>query len=113
MRYAGQSYEIEVPLDPAWIPEGKQDEVGRAFHAAHDRIYDFHDPECSIEIVNLRLSAIGAGPGVSMPEAREIPCELPPARIRAVRTPAAPSPKSRLYRRDALSRGRPVRTDRP
>ena len=104
MRYAGQSYEIEVPLDPAWIPEGKQDEVGRAFHAAHDRIYDFHDPECSIEIVNLRLSAIGAGPGLSMPEAREIACELSPARNVLVYTGGAVT-EIALYRRDELSAG--------
>lgn len=60
MRYFGQSYEIEVPLEPAWLENPAR--IADAFHAAHLRIYDFDDPAGQIEVVNLRLSAVGAGP---------------------------------------------------
>ncbi len=60
MRYAGQSYEIEVALDPAWLETPAR--IAQAFHETHRRIYDFDDPEGLIEVVNLRLSALGAGP---------------------------------------------------
>ncbi|NLS18761.1 hydantoinase/oxoprolinase family protein [Rhizobium sp. P40RR-XXII] len=84
MRYVGQSFEIEVPLRAAWVAEGDLAAMEEAFHATHARLYDFADPDGRIEIVNLRLSAIGAGPrlqttvdleeidGMAEPE-REIP----------------------------------------
>jgi N-methylhydantoinase A len=57
MRYAGQSYEIEVSLEADWL--GSTDRIAQAFHETHLRIYDFQDPDGQIEIVNLRLSALG------------------------------------------------------
>ncbi|ANT63703.1 hydantoinase (plasmid) [Salipiger sp. CCB-MM3] len=66
MRYAGQSYEIEVVLEPDWLSDLPK--MTRAFHATHLRIYDFDDPEGQIEMVNLRLSAIGAGPKPDLAE---------------------------------------------
>lgn len=104
MRYAGQSYEIEVPLDLTWIPGGEQDEVARAFHAAHERIYDFYDPDCRIEVVNLRMSAVGAGPKVSMPEMQATPLDLAPERKVPVYIGGARADIA-LYGRDALSPG--------
>ncbi len=66
MRYAGQSYEIEVALEPGWLSDLPK--MTGAFHATHRRIYDFDDPEGRIEMVNLRLSAIGAGPKPDLAE---------------------------------------------
>jgi len=51
IRYAGQSYELTVPLTPAFVQD---------FHAAHHRAYGHSDPTAPIEIVNLRLKAVGA-----------------------------------------------------
>lgn len=65
MRYAGQSYEIEVMLEPDRLAEPAR--IGEAFHHTHRRIYDFDDPGAQIEIVNLRLSAVGAGPKPEFP----------------------------------------------
>ena len=66
MRYAGQSYEIEVALEPDWLSD--LDRLTDAFHETHRRIYDFHDAEGRIEVVNLRLSAVGAGPKPDLAE---------------------------------------------
>ncbi|WP_297773849.1 hydantoinase/oxoprolinase family protein [uncultured Roseovarius sp.] len=60
MRYAGQSYEIETALEPDWLSD--PDRVAAAFHQTHRQIYDFDDLDGAIEIVNLRLSAIGVTP---------------------------------------------------
>lgn len=51
IRYAGQSYELTVPLTP---------DFAQNFHAAHHRAYGHSDPAAPIEIVNLRLKAVGA-----------------------------------------------------
>ena len=72
MRYVGQSYEIEVALLPEWLADSDAAAVEQAFHLAHEKLYDFHDPDGEIELVNVRLSAIGAGPVISFPEIDEI-----------------------------------------
>jgi N-methylhydantoinase A len=50
VRYAGQSHEINVAF-------GKQ--FAAAFHAAHRRLYGYADPQRALEIVNIRVLAIG------------------------------------------------------
>jgi N-methylhydantoinase A len=58
MRYVGQSWELLVR-----VPDGAQsmDAVEAAFHAAHERRYG-HASAGPAEIVNFRLTAIGAVP---------------------------------------------------
>ena len=80
MRYVGQSYEIEVVLSPKWLAEGDMTAIEQAFHRTHEQLYDFHDPDGEIELVNVRLSAIGAGPALSFPEVDEIVAPVSPAR---------------------------------
>ncbi|RME82754.1 MAG: hydantoinase/oxoprolinase family protein [Caldilineae bacterium] len=60
MRYVGQSYELTVPLNADYV---------QAFHAAHHRAYGHSDPTAAVEIVNLRLKAIGAVPRPQLPQA--------------------------------------------
>jgi len=55
MRYAGQGYELTLPLTPDFV---------RVFHALHQRTYGHSAPESPVEIVNIRLRAVG---GVSKP----------------------------------------------
>jgi N-methylhydantoinase A len=60
MRYAGQSFELPVPL-----PEGVFDAVAvrtlaERFHAAHRQTYGFNAPGEPAEIVNVRVTATGA-----------------------------------------------------
>lgn len=86
MRYLGQSYEIEVALSPQWLETGDAEAIRQAFHRTHEQLYDFHDPEGAIELVNVRLSAIGAGPALSLPESDEIDAEASPARQLSVYT---------------------------
>ena len=69
MRYVGQSYELTIPL-----PDGKLGaaEIAGAlvqFHREHDRAYGYSAPGEPVEIVNLRLSAIGK---INKPRLREI-----------------------------------------
>ena len=104
MRYVGQSYEIEVPLQPAWLEAGDPAAIAREFHETHARIYDFDDPDGRIEIVNLRLSAIGAGPALSFPEVGETDAVAVPEREIAVHTGGARTPVG-LYRRADLAPG--------
>jgi N-methylhydantoinase A len=105
MRYLGQSFEIEVPVQPAWISAGNLAAIEEAFHSMHTRLYDFDDPEGAIEVVNLRLSALGAGPALDFPVEQEAEAVLAvPEREIAVFTGKAVESVG-LYRRGSLHPG--------
>ena len=72
MRYRGQSFEIEVPLEEAWVTAGNIAAMAAAFHRRHVAVYDFADDEAAVQIVNLRLIVTGA---VAPPEFPEMPRE--------------------------------------
>ncbi len=50
MRYQGQSYELIVPFS---------EQVMATFHEIHQKTYGYARPEAPVEIVNLRLRAVG------------------------------------------------------
>ena len=50
MRYKGQSYEIMVPFDSRFI---------QRFHESHETLYGFSNPENPVELVNIRVRAVG------------------------------------------------------
>ncbi len=58
MRYAGQSYELTVPLG--------EDPVD-AFHAAHRRAYGYAALDAPVEVVNVRVRVIGQVPRPVIP----------------------------------------------
>jgi N-methylhydantoinase A len=60
MCYRGQSFEIEVPLQHAWIEAADMAAIAEAFHHAHEGIYDFCDRGAPVQIVNLRLVMAGS-----------------------------------------------------
>jgi len=53
LRYRGQAFELTVPYGRDFI---------RAFHQAHAQRYGYSDPGRPIEVVNLRLRALGITP---------------------------------------------------
>ena len=53
MRYVGQAYELEVPLDGEVGP-GNLDRIVNAFHATHERVYGHQRTQDPVEFVNLR-----------------------------------------------------------
>jgi N-methylhydantoinase A len=61
MRYVGQHHEvtIEIPSGCA-ITEAHLDGIAETFHKAHERLYTYATPENPLEIMNLRITAVGA-----------------------------------------------------
>jgi N-methylhydantoinase A len=50
MRYPGQAYELTIPFSH---------DLPGAFHAAHQRAYGYALPQRPVEVVNVRLHAVG------------------------------------------------------
>ena len=68
MRYRGQSYELMVPFNARFIEN---------FHVAHARAFGHSEPEMPVEIVNLRVRAIGRLPAPPLVQADHLKHELP------------------------------------
>jgi N-methylhydantoinase A len=55
LRYAGQSFELSVPLEA---------DLAGAFHRAHEKRYGYSDPSRLIELVAVRTAELRAGPTI-------------------------------------------------
>jgi len=97
VRYAGQSYEITLPLTSRFA---------EAFHATHQRLYGYADRSRPIEVINVRLLASGHGPRLGRRAVKSEPA-LPPAahRLRW----AGRWVRAGAYRRAYLAAGAVVR----
>jgi N-methylhydantoinase A len=60
LRYAGQSFELTLPL---------QDDLAAAFHRAHEERYGYADVSRAIELVAVRTAEVRPGPHVELPPA--------------------------------------------
>lgn len=69
MRYAGQSFEVDVPILREWGEAGDFDAIRAAFDARHLELFDFNDPEAPAEIVNLCMVIVGQSQPVTMAQA--------------------------------------------
>lgn len=70
VRYVGQAYEVNVPLPVGPVSAELVSGLIEKFHAEHQRQFAHSSPEDPVEIVNLRLVAIGRvqAPELQRPE---------------------------------------------
>jgi N-methylhydantoinase A len=59
LRYVGQSYELNLPVPPAAPGRAALTELRARFLQQHERVYGHATPDEPIEVVNLRLMAVG------------------------------------------------------
>jgi N-methylhydantoinase A len=62
MRYHGQSFEIDTPLQPQWLADRDLDAIRAAFHTEHERIYGHADAAGAVQIVAVRLVIVARTP---------------------------------------------------
>lgn len=75
-RYVGQAFQVEVPVDPAWLEDATTDRLRAAFHDRHERLYAHADRAADVELIDLRVTIVGATP---KPEFRPLPAGHGPA----------------------------------
>lgn len=87
MRYASQNYELRVPVetDGLTLRPPEVETLRAAFFAAHDQAYGFHNPDDPVDVVAVRLTAIGRLPSPGMPSAADDATTTPtPVEVRDV-----------------------------
>jgi len=62
LRYEHQSFELTCPLGEGPVTAERLGELVATFHAEHRRLYTYDLPNAPIELVTLRVTAIGALP---------------------------------------------------
>lgn len=69
LRYRGQAFELTLPLPDRPLTGEDLAELGERFHREHERHYGYSVPEEPVELVNLRLTAVGKTEAPGLPEA--------------------------------------------
>ena len=107
LRYLGQNYEIHVPWSGRRFDPGGISELGTRFHADHERQYGFASTAETIQLVSLRLKALGVLPTPPVPRLPPRPVAGPAGERETVFDRAGPR-RSPIYRRDELAPGQGV-----
>lgn len=55
MRYRGQSFEVETPLELSWLETQDVAAISARFHQEHERVYEHADHTADVQVINLRL----------------------------------------------------------
>jgi len=59
MRYKGQAFELTVPATAVDFDQARLDQLIGSFHEIHRQRFSYANPGASVEIVSLRVSAVG------------------------------------------------------
>jgi N-methylhydantoinase A len=76
LRYKGQSFEIETPLQQEWFFQARIDKIAQAFHYRHRQVYGHADPSAPVQVVAIRV--VASGIAVRPEFARIRPADGPP-----------------------------------
>lgn len=69
LRYAHQSFELTCALPNGELTPASIQHLVEAFHREHRRLYTYDLPNAPVELVNLRVTALGLLPKLTAPEA--------------------------------------------
>jgi N-methylhydantoinase A len=106
IRYTGQEFSIPVPIPDEFIDRGNVQAIRKAFNDLHERRYGYHTPEQPVEIVNIRLRAIGRRKKLEFPSLELRREEPPQVSTRKVYFEGSEKPLDcPIYRREKLGSG--------
>jgi N-methylhydantoinase A len=66
VRYRRQAYELTVPIADGPITRATLDALATSFHAKHEQTYGHANRAEPVQLVNLRLTALGRLPGLTL-----------------------------------------------
>jgi N-methylhydantoinase A len=105
LRYAKQGFELTLAA-PGTLDAAAAGRLVEAFHAQHERLYTFAERDTQVEIVTLRLRAVGLVDKIALPEIAVAAGSKPEAyERRSVRLDGVSHADVPAYRRDALRAG--------
>ena len=73
VRYAKQGFEVTVEFPAAEVTPASIQTLIAAFHLRHEQLYTYAAPDTPVEIVNLRLRAVGHVDKLTLPRIATVP----------------------------------------
>jgi N-methylhydantoinase A len=67
LRYVGQEFWLQVPVQPGEVQDADVTAITARFHETHNRRFGHAAPEEPVELVNVRLTALGERPKIVFP----------------------------------------------
>lgn len=106
LRYAKQGFELTLAVPAKTLDAAGVARLVEDFHAQHERLYTFAERDTQVEIVTLRLRAVGLVDKIALPEIAAAAGSKPEAyERRGVRLDGAWHADVPAYRRGALCAG--------
>jgi N-methylhydantoinase A len=62
LRYAGQAFQVEVPVEPAWLTDPDLHRLRAVFHDRHEQLYAHANRAAEVELIDLRVTVVGTTP---------------------------------------------------
>jgi N-methylhydantoinase A len=100
LRYPRQAYELTVPMEGGAITRASLDRLMVAFHDKHRQTYSHANPGERVQMVNVRLSAMGKLPPIQL--AQQFKPDDTGVRHRDTWFPATGTVSARVHWRDGL-----------
>jgi N-methylhydantoinase A len=66
VRYRRQAYELTLPVEDGPVTRATLDQLAASFHQKHEQTYGHANPREPVQLVNLRLTAIGKLPDLKL-----------------------------------------------
>jgi len=107
LRYGRQAYELTIPMQPGPITRESLAILAESFHEKHFQTYGHANRSEKVQLVNLRLTALGKLPDLQLRQ-RHVP-DSPPDRRREIRFPGHASMPCPVYWREGLAPGRTLK----
>jgi N-methylhydantoinase A len=105
IRYVGQEFTLAVPVELAQLKSGDRKAIRTAFDALYEHRYAHHSPEEPVELVNMRLGAIGQRAKLAFPSLGVSGDAKPASEQQAYFSSAAKPLTAKVYKREALGAG--------
>lgn len=105
LRYMGQEFTLSVPVELAQLKKADRKAIRTAFDALYEHRYAHHSPDEPVEMVNMRLGAVGKRPTLTFPSLAPSGSATPSGQRAAYFSSAAKPLTANVYRRDGLGAG--------
>jgi N-methylhydantoinase A len=103
LRYPRQAYELTVPFEGAAVTRASLDRLMATFHERHEQTYGHANPNEPVQMVNLRVTAVGHLPTIRIRHDSQL--SRPEIRQRPAWFPQAGTVKATIHRRAELASG--------
>jgi N-methylhydantoinase A len=105
IRYAGQEFALSVPINQLEMERGDGAGIRQAFDLLHERQFTYHAADQPVEIVNVRLIAVGKRRPIQLPKVQVKGSKTVPVGRRPVYLHNPTPLECSIYQRDRLPAG--------